>query len=334
VKHHPIASPKLRDGKVKYLQSGIMPIKVSEKLVYKNALIVGDAGGLVNPLHKGGIFPARKSAEIASKYAKAFLESGREEQLHGYESEIRHEFYEQNYRYDRLIQNIFADDEIVDKLIQRANEKQNLSESFEELLMFFSHKKVYDSMKRDVAETISEIYPMSPAEATRNLIMIPRNLTFDELVFDVGKTLVAVSYCVKSFGCPKERFSLECDETCDLCSMSQLRRTSANMGFDFRIATDDDRFIEFLEDNYEKYKSLIAIVCPYTTNKIGYSVHKIFGLKGVVIPLKGDVCTSEDKYMKGMKGEKANQTKTDLQTFFGIMERIKEKETAHDLQKL
>lgn len=41
----------------------------------------------------------------------------------------------------------------------------------------------------------------------------------------------------------------------------------------------------------------------------------------MVIPLRGDVCKSRNKYLRGVKGEKTNQTKTDLKTFFERMER-------------
>lgn len=249
--------------------------------------------------------------------------SGKQEHLQGYEYEVHNKFYEKNYKWDKLIQNIFADDEIVDRLVQKAQDNQSLRDSLEELLMFFSHKDAYNSMKKEVVKTIVSLYPITASEASSNIIMIPRDQSFAELSFDVGSTLVAVSYCIKSFECPKGRFSIECNENCNLCDMSRLKRASAEMGFDFRIATDDDRFIEFLEDSEWKYTSLITIVCPYTTNKIGYAIHKVFGLRGVVIPLRGDVCTSEDKYMKGVKGEKSKQTKTDLATFFNVMGKIK-----------
>jgi len=176
-------------------------------------------------------------------------------------------------------------------------------------------------MKKDGVEIISSLYPITFSEASRNIIMIPRGMKLKELSFDIGSTLAAVSYCIKSFGCPEGRFTIECDETCNLCDMSRLKRASEEMGFDFRIATHDDRFIGFLEDSEGKYKSLITIVCPYTTNKIAYAVHKVFGLRAVVIPLRGDVFTSEDKYMKGVKGEKSVQTKTDLKTFFEVVEK-------------
>jgi electron transfer flavoprotein-quinone oxidoreductase len=121
INKHPLVSPKLHNGKIKLRQSAILPFGICKKIVYPNAVIVGDAGGFVNPIFKDGIYSARKSAEIASKYGNAFLETGQQEQLSGYELKIKARFHNQRES-NRLIGNILNDDEIIDKLIQKATQ--------------------------------------------------------------------------------------------------------------------------------------------------------------------------------------------------------------------
>lgn len=109
--------------------------------------------------------------------------------------------------------------------------------------------------------------------------------------------------------------------------MSKIRQEADRAGFDFKIAVDDETFIAFLKRRSSKYKRLIAVTCPYTFTKIAAPVHLVLGLSGFVIPLKGDVCTSEDKYVKGIQGKKSGQTEIDIQAFHTIMARIAAKKS-------
>ena len=123
IRKHPIASQKLSEGVIRFRQSAILPVRLCENLVYPNAVIVGDAGGFINPLFKGGIYEAHKSAEIASKYGNAFLETGESDRLLGYEAEIKARFH-QVYESNRLILNMLNSDELFDRLIDSLIEKR------------------------------------------------------------------------------------------------------------------------------------------------------------------------------------------------------------------
>jgi len=121
IQKYPFASQKLSDGSIRLRQSAILPFRLCHKLVYKNALLIGDAAGLINPLSKGGIYAAQKSASIASKYANAFLETGRQEQLVGYEAEIKAQFH-QPYEANRLLVKMLSDDALMDLLTQKTTQ--------------------------------------------------------------------------------------------------------------------------------------------------------------------------------------------------------------------
>jgi hypothetical protein len=51
-------------------------------------------------------------------------------------------------------------------------------------------------------------------------------------------------------------------------------------------------FLDYLDEHYRDYDFFIALSRPYVASKAGYAVYKIFGIRGIVIPLKGDVCKS------------------------------------------
>ncbi|MGD0494766.1 MAG: hypothetical protein ABSB28_01845 [Candidatus Bathyarchaeia archaeon] len=56
--------------------------------------------------------------------------------------------------------------------------------------------------------------------------------------------------------------------------------------------------------------------------KITLTVHWRFNIRGLVIPLKGNVCTSKDRYEYGIRGEKRARIKMDLEIFLEVVERI------------
>ncbi len=138
IERHPLVSHKLYDGHIKLRKSGILPLRICDELVFKNAMIVGDAGGFVNSLSKGGIYSARKSSEIASQYAVTFLETGQQEELLGYEAEVKNRFRDQSES-NKLIIRVLNDDEFLDKLIQGAGQtKMNSYRTFINTLKFFA----------------------------------------------------------------------------------------------------------------------------------------------------------------------------------------------------
>ena len=70
------ARPDLRGRKVLEKGAGIIPGERAERLTADGAMVVGDAGGLVNPLTGGGIAFALLSGEIAGRVAAAAVKRG------------------------------------------------------------------------------------------------------------------------------------------------------------------------------------------------------------------------------------------------------------------
>jgi|GEM_PF-6493510 len=264
-----------------------------------NVYVIGNAGSFTEPAFGFGLKYAIKSAKLCAKA------------IH------------QNLDYDVLIEKDLLPEFGSWQVMRRFFESAD-NEDYDRFVNCFNTPQT----KILVESGRSILVKLKAKEANQRMIFVPRTLSLGEFLNEESKGLVAIAYCVKPFDCPKGRYSESCDPDCSLCDMSKMMKKSQEVGFDFKISTEDDSFIRFLKDNVSKYKRLIAITCPYTFNKIAYPVHLIFGLRGFVIPLRGDTCNSEDKYMKGVKGEKSSQTKTDLNTFFEVMEKIRvQKET-------
>lgn len=328
IKRHPIASRKLAGGKIVFKQGSIAPLRIAERIVFPSTLVVGDAGGFVNPLHGGGIYPARKSAKIACKYALEYLDTGRQEDLQDYDSEIREFFYEQNYRWDMLMRPLVHDDKLMNGLILRGiNGDERILDSFNHLFMSsMPHKEVYKVLKEFGVKLISEIYPISSLEALQDVIFIPRTLNLNQMINSPpDRILCAVSYCAKCLNCPMGRSTLFCNLDCNLCEISTILKKCKSVGVHGKIEKSDDTFLNEMDGTSHKFEMLIAIACPYAANKIGYAVNKIYGIKGIIIPLQGDICTSENKYRSGIQGAKEEQTKTNLKKVLEILDMISSK---------
>jgi digeranylgeranylglycerophospholipid reductase len=76
ISSHPIASRKLKNGKIKRIYAGKEPIEGPiERTFADGALVVGDSAGHVKSTSGGGIYFALKAAEMAGKTAVECLES-------------------------------------------------------------------------------------------------------------------------------------------------------------------------------------------------------------------------------------------------------------------
>ena len=69
--------PDLRDLPCRQRTSGLIPGYLADKLHGDSVMVVGDAGGFLNPLTGGGIFLGMKSAQVAAKTAVEALCAGR-----------------------------------------------------------------------------------------------------------------------------------------------------------------------------------------------------------------------------------------------------------------
>jgi len=101
----------------------IVPMRIHFPLHFKNALLVGDSAGLVNPLHGGGIYPARKSAEFAAECAHKYLQKGEETALQEYDMVIWKSMWEPAFRYDTLMRSFFFDDRLFSRTVTDSGKK-------------------------------------------------------------------------------------------------------------------------------------------------------------------------------------------------------------------
>ncbi len=69
--------PELRDLPVVRKSSGLIPTYVAEQLHGDGVMVVGDAGGFVNPLTGGGIYLGMVSAQMAARVAGEALQANR-----------------------------------------------------------------------------------------------------------------------------------------------------------------------------------------------------------------------------------------------------------------
>jgi len=69
VKHHPVASRKLKGGRIKQVFGGRNPTGVIGRSFADGLLVVGDAAGHVKPTSGGGVYFALKAGEAAGKIA-------------------------------------------------------------------------------------------------------------------------------------------------------------------------------------------------------------------------------------------------------------------------
>ncbi len=69
IRHHPVASKKLKNGKIEKAVSGRIPTGLTSRSFAERLLVVGDSAGHVKPTTGGGIFFALKGGKISGEMA-------------------------------------------------------------------------------------------------------------------------------------------------------------------------------------------------------------------------------------------------------------------------
>jgi len=92
---------KLRN--VVRVEKHLIPHRLRPRLQLDCALLVGDTAGAANPVHWGGIWHARKTAEVAARNVARALEQ-ENPAASAYEHEMRREVYAPYFRYDLVMQ--------------------------------------------------------------------------------------------------------------------------------------------------------------------------------------------------------------------------------------
>lgn len=151
VSDNPITGTTMKGAACTLFQSAVIPMEVQSPLRVENALVIGDAAGLANPIHGGGIYPARLSGKLAAEAMDSFLEKGSEEPLLGYEAAIREHIWERNYRWSSMMREFFAEDEIVSYLFENHSANPSFRRILVDLMMRFDHKSAYEGLSEILA---------------------------------------------------------------------------------------------------------------------------------------------------------------------------------------
>lgn len=142
---HPIIKKKIAGGKIVRNDGGLIPSQPLEKLHYPSIILIGDAGGFGNVLHGGGIYQARKSAEISAEFVDRYLQTNNESHLDDYEKAVKRHFWEYENKWDSKLVNFFWKDTLLNRTVALAKRsKPDLCKAFSILLNSTeSHKNAY-----------------------------------------------------------------------------------------------------------------------------------------------------------------------------------------------
>ncbi len=129
IETHPVASKKLKDAEIIRTDGGIIKLGMPSRLWAPSSILLGDAAGLANRVHGGGIYHARKSALIASQHCRRFLKTGDQSHLEQYDRQAREFFENYEMRWDRKIRRIFWNPRTVDQVVEKGREDKEISEA-------------------------------------------------------------------------------------------------------------------------------------------------------------------------------------------------------------
>ena len=80
-----------------------------------------------------------------------------------------------------------------------------------------------------------------------------------------------------------------------------------------------------MDEAQGKYKGLVAVSCPYVANRLGYLVHKKYGVIGFNLLLKENICSGDGVYQHSEQGNKKEQTKLDFSILNDLLTKISSK---------
>jgi geranylgeranyl reductase family protein len=169
---HPVVREKLDGGKRLYTDGGLIPARCLDQLVYPRMILLGDSAGVGNAIHGGGIYQARKSAEIATSYIGDFIDTGQQEALWDYEDRVKERFWNYESRWDNKIVRFFHKDILFDSAIALANSKpkRKLSEAFSIILNSTeSHEQAYYLFEKAMLDIVYRLFE-EKAEPYRQLL--------------------------------------------------------------------------------------------------------------------------------------------------------------------
>lgn len=116
------AHPGLKGRPVVHRDGGFIPVRWQPELFRRSVIILGDAGGFASPLHGGGVYQARKSAQIGAEYAIRYLRDGDERHLAEYDRAVKAHFYESEVRWARPLRSALTHNRVLNYLIRSSGD--------------------------------------------------------------------------------------------------------------------------------------------------------------------------------------------------------------------
>ncbi|MEA3240966.1 MAG: geranylgeranyl reductase family protein [Pseudomonadota bacterium] len=155
IAHHPIAAEKLQGHTMVHKAGGIIPMAMPATLHGTSTLLLGDAAGLPNIIHGGGIYHARKSALMASEYCIRFLQTGNQKHLKQGGEAIKTFFNNHEKQWDKKLRQIFWNHKIIEPIIIKGQTDKDIQNGLRIILdSGQSHKKAYDLLEKKMIELI------------------------------------------------------------------------------------------------------------------------------------------------------------------------------------
>lgn len=144
-------SKRFHKFKIFRKEGGFVPLELRERLRYQRILFVGDAAGLCNIIHGGGIYQARKSGKIA---AEAIIN----QKIKHYEENIREYFEEYERKWDRKLKPFFTDESLFEAFIGYAKKNQNKIKNAISIILgaHKPHKIAYEIIEKESFKMITE----------------------------------------------------------------------------------------------------------------------------------------------------------------------------------
>jgi len=138
---------KVRDHEITSKNGGIIPYRPIWPLSSKRTLLVGDAAGLANPVHCGGIWQARKSALFASEVIIDHI--NKQIPMSNYDDMVKRNIIYRDNKYDYLIQKVISHNRILKSIFTLSNYDDELYGAVSNLInMKKPHRDVYKIVRK------------------------------------------------------------------------------------------------------------------------------------------------------------------------------------------
>lgn len=137
-------------------EAGEVPLKLRERVAYSGLLLLGDAAGVANSIHGGGIYQARKSAVIAAEVVEEYFKN--QENIENYEERLRDHFETYEKKWDRKLKPFFLKEKLLLNLIDYAKEDNSaIKEAFSIILgSHLSHERAYKILESQMFSLVTE----------------------------------------------------------------------------------------------------------------------------------------------------------------------------------